>query len=196
MSRPDFTDSPWIRADGSVKLTDDWDAGSFKITALELSTDTISDQTGVGVTVDGMLIKDSKIHIGDNREIFFGDGDDGFIRWISLSGLLVLGLTPNPILQFKGSSPKSLFTGDVLISQPDASGAVSVLTMWQQDTGYAIVKYIGRSAVGDADRSLVKDANFSTPGALAGWVKVEIEDNRGAGIVDGNYWQPFYAIPT
>ena len=39
MARPDFTETPWLRADGSVALTDDWDAGSFKITAEQLAAD-------------------------------------------------------------------------------------------------------------------------------------------------------------
>lgn len=51
-----------LKIDGSVALTADWDAGAFKITAQELSTDTISEETAAaGVTVDGLLIKDGAI---------------------------------------------------------------------------------------------------------------------------------------
>jgi len=54
--------SGYLKADGTVPLTRDWDAGGYKITAKELSTDTISEElSGSGVTVDGVLIKDNHL---------------------------------------------------------------------------------------------------------------------------------------
>ena len=54
--------SAYLKKDGTVGLTADWDAGSHKITAQELSADIISEETpAAGVTVDGVLIKDSEV---------------------------------------------------------------------------------------------------------------------------------------
>lgn len=58
---------PYVETDGTSPLTGDWDAGSFKITAQELSTDTISEETSkTGVTVDGLLIKDGTAYLGND----------------------------------------------------------------------------------------------------------------------------------
>lgn len=48
--------------DGTIALTANWDAGAKKITSAEFSTDTISEEgSGNGVTIDGVLLKDSQV---------------------------------------------------------------------------------------------------------------------------------------
>ena len=39
------------------------------------------------------------------------------------------------------------------------------------------------------------DSDYGTPGALAGWIQVEIQDD-GNRVADGDYYIPFYAVPT
>ena len=49
----------------------------------------------------------------------------------------------------------------------------------------------------DVDRALVDAANFTTPGAIAGWLKINIQDDQSTDpITDGDYYIPFYAAPT
>jgi hypothetical protein len=58
-----------IDKDGSVALAADWDAGEYKITAKEFSTDTISEETlDAGVTIDGVLLKDSQLNTDQINE--------------------------------------------------------------------------------------------------------------------------------
>jgi len=64
------THSQYLNKDGSVALTSDWDVGSFKVTAQELATDTLSEETAdAGVTVDGVLIKDNQIYLENSESL-------------------------------------------------------------------------------------------------------------------------------
>ena len=48
-----------------------------------------------------------------------------------------------------------------------------------------------------ADRALVDAANFTTPGAIAGWLKINVQDDQATNpITDGDYYIPFYSVPT
>ena len=56
------THDAYLNKDGTVELTANWDAGAYKITSAELSTDVISEEgSASGVTVDSCLIKDGQV---------------------------------------------------------------------------------------------------------------------------------------
>lgn len=114
----------------------------------------------------------------------------------TLYGLYIDALT-------QGNTDIAIFTqggkhvlGDyVTIDQPSATGQQPVLSLDQADFDYVLVKVIATAEAASADRTLVADSDFGTPGALVGWVQIEIQDD-GNRITDGDYWVPFYATPT
>lgn len=64
----------YLLAAGTRALTANWDAGSFKITSLELSTDTVSEETAnAGVTVDGLLLRDASV-VSASTELTIASG--------------------------------------------------------------------------------------------------------------------------
>lgn len=82
------------------------------------------------------------------------------------------------------------------VVQSSVTGAVPVLTVHQQDLSEELIRFIGESAA-DATQSLVDATNMTTPGALAGWLKIYVQDDAASGaIADGVYFLPFYAAPT
>lgn len=84
----------------------------------------------------------------------------------------------------------------VHVVQGSTSGAQPVLTLNQADVDEDYLKIIGTSDT-SADRALVDAANFTTPGAIVGWLKINVQDDQAtAPIVDGDYYVPFYAVPT
>ncbi len=86
--------------------------------------------------------------------------------------------------------------GALTIDQASTTGAVPVLTVDQADVDEDFFKFIGTSDT-NVDRALVDAADFTTPGAIKGWLKINIQDDQGtAPIVDGDYYIPFYAAPT
>ena len=74
-------------------------------------------------------------------------------------------------------------------------GAKPVLVLDQADVDVVLMKVIGTAAAASADRTLVADSDYGTPGALVGWIQIEIQDD-GNRITDADYWVPFYATPT
>jgi hypothetical protein len=87
-------------------------------------------------------------------------------------------------------------TAKAHVAQSSTSGAIPVLTLDQADVDEDYVKVIGTSDT-SVDRALVDAANFTTPGAIAGWLKINVQDDQGTGpIADGDYYIPFYAAPT
>ena len=87
-------------------------------------------------------------------------------------------------------------SGQVYIDQPSTTGAQPVLVLDQADVDEDYMKIIGTSDT-SADRALVDAANFTTPGAIVGWLKINVQDDQGSGpITDGDYYIPFYAVPT
>ena len=92
--------------------------------------------------------------------------------------------------------PDAKITGIVDVDQADTAGAVPVITLDQADVDEDFFKFIGTSDT-NVDRALVDAANFTTPGAIVGWLKINLQDDQGtAPIVDGDYYIPFYAAPT
>jgi len=88
------------------------------------------------------------------------------------------------------------FTGRVNIIQSVTNAAAPVVTLDQADVDEDYFKFIGTSDT-SADRALVDAVNFTTPGAIVGWLKCNVQDDQAtAPIVDGDYYIPFYAVPT
>ncbi len=81
------------------------------------------------------------------------------------------------------------------VDQTSATGAVPVLALDQADVDVVLMKIIGTAAAASADRTLVADADYGTPGALVGWFQIEIDD-VGNRIADGDYYVPIYQVPT
>ena len=87
-------------------------------------------------------------------------------------------------------------TGALDVDQASTSGAVPVITVDQADVDEDFFKFIGTSDT-NVDRALVDAADFTTPGAIKGWLKINVQDDQGTDpIIDGDYYIPFYAAPT
>ncbi len=87
-------------------------------------------------------------------------------------------------------------TGALDVDQANASGAKPVITLDQADVDEDFFKFTGTSDT-NVDRALVDAVDFSTPGAIKGWLKINIEDVQATNpITDGDYYIPFYAVPT
>lgn len=86
--------------------------------------------------------------------------------------------------------------GQVHIDQSSTSGAIPVLVLDQADVDEDYLKIIGTSDT-NVDRALVDAVNFSTPGSIVGWLKINVQDDQATDpIVDGDYYIPFYAAPS
>ena len=85
--------------------------------------------------------------------------------------------------------------GQLHVDQSNAAGAQPVLVLDQADEDVVLMKIIGIAAAASADRTLVAAADYGTPGALVGWVQVEVQDD-GNRMADADYWMPLYATPT
>ena len=82
------------------------------------------------------------------------------------------------------------------MDQDNATAATPVLHLEQDDVDEDYFKFTGTSDT-SADRALVDAANFTTAGAIVGWLKINVQDEQGtAPITDGDYYIPFYAVPT
>lgn len=104
----------------------------------------------------------------------------------------LLRLTSTGLIGIGTATPTALVHAD----QSSATGAVPVLTVDQADVSEEFIRFIGTSTT-DASQSLVDAANMTTPGALAGWLKIYVRDDQATNpITDGAYYVPFYAAPT
>ena len=82
------------------------------------------------------------------------------------------------------------------IDQASTTAATPVLLLDQADVDEDYIKIIGISDT-SADRALVDAVDFSTIGALKGFLKINVQDDQATNpIVDGDYYIPFYAVPT
>ncbi|MCH8877795.1 MAG: hypothetical protein IIA89_13395 [Chloroflexi bacterium] len=82
------------------------------------------------------------------------------------------------------------------VDQTSTSGAKPVLLLDQADVDEDYFKIIGTSDT-SSDRALVDAADFTTPGAIVGWLKVNVQDDQATNpITDGDYYIPFYSAPT
>ena len=99
-------------------------------------------------------------------------------------------------LQWDETDTRWEYRTPVVIDQLSTTAALPVLTLDQADVDEDFFKFIGISDT-SVDRALVDAVNFTTPGAIVGWVKVNVQDDQGTDpIVDGDYYIPFYAAPT
>ena len=105
------------------------------------------------------------------------------------------------VMRLKGSTGNVGFgtvspAGQVHVDQASTSAAKPVMVLDQADVDEDYFKFIGTSDT-SADRALVDAANFTTPGAIVGWLKINVQDDQGSSpIADGDYYLPFYAVPT
>ena len=77
-----------------------------------------------------------------------------------------------------------------------AADALPVVTLEQTDIDEDYLKFIGTSDT-NVDRALVDAADFTTPGTIKGWLKINVQDDQATNpIVDGDYYIPFYSAPT
>lgn len=84
----------------------------------------------------------------------------------------------------------------VHIEQASLTAAIPVLTLDQSDLDEDFFKFIGKSST-LVDRALVDAVDFTTPGSIVGWLKINIQDDSPvAPIVNGDYYIPFYSAPT
>jgi len=82
------------------------------------------------------------------------------------------------------------------IDQSSTTAAKPVITLDQADIDEDYFKIIGTSDT-SVDRALVDAADFTTPGTIKGWLKINIQDDQGTNpIVDSDYYIPFYSAPT
>ncbi len=116
-------------------------------------------------------------HSGVDHGTLAGTGDDDHTQYLLIDGTRAM-------------------TGALDVDQPSTSGAVPVITVDQADVDEDFFKFIGTSDT-NVDRALVDAANFTTPGAIKGWLKINVQDDQATDpIVDGDYYIPFYAAPT
>lgn len=86
--------------------------------------------------------------------------------------------------------------GPITVDQSSSSGAVPVIVLNQADVDEDFFKFIGISDT-DVDRALVDAVNFTTPGTIQGWLKINIQDDQSTDpIADGDYYIPFYSAPS
>lgn len=116
-------------------------------------------------------------------------------------------------VRFEGDTDSNLFTtdastesasfgvavgshvGKLHVQQISTTGAKPVITLQQKDLSEEFMRIIGESAA-DNSQSLVDAVNLPIPGAIAGWYKLYVQDDAGAGaIADGVYYVPFYTTP-
>ncbi len=81
------------------------------------------------------------------------------------------------------------------VDQASATGAKPALILDQADVDQVLMKIIATAEAASADRTLVAASDFGTPGALVGWIQVNIQDD-GNRIADGDFYLPFYAAPS
>ena len=86
--------------------------------------------------------------------------------------------------------------GVVHIDQTSTTGAKPVLLLDQADVDEDFLSLDGTSVTTSADATLVEEAEVATPGALTGWFKVHVKDNRAGGIAEADYYIQLYAAPA
>lgn len=151
-----------------------------------------------------------------NSALYFGsplDNVGASIRWNYDEGLMTIGSrSSGAAVRFdSGNAGEVMRLDDALdilmgltsgnngklhIDQSSTTGAKPVLHLDQADVSEEFIKFTGTSTT-DASQSLIDAVDMTTPGALIGWFKVEIQDDQSTDpIPDGAYFVPFHAAPT
>ena len=182
----------YLLTTGGRTLTGDIDMGGNFITRVNAlsSTDTElifrATSSGASGQVIRMQVDDS---VGTLRNRLLLIGTNGDVEFYKDDGATLA-------LQWDESENRWEFTTPVVIDQLSTTEAAPVLTLDQADVDEDFFRFIGTSDT-NVDRALVDAANFTTPGAIVGWLKINVQDDQGtAPIVDGDYYVPFYAAPT
>lgn len=139
--------------------------------------------------------------IGDNCIVIGNNCPDGIYIDAAADGTIVGGNTgtvtdngTNTV--FLDNDQLGSIVGSLTVDQDSTTGAVPVLTLDQADVDEDFIKFIGTSDT-NVDRALVDAADFTTPGTVAGWLKINIQDDQGTNpITDGDYYIPFYSAPS
>ncbi len=182
----------WDESDDRWEFTTDLDMGGNFITRVNAlsSTDTElifrATSSGASGQVIRMQVDDSG---GTLRNRLLLIGTSGDVEFYKDDGATLS-------LQWDESDDRWEFTTPVVIDQLSTTEAAPVLTLDQADVDEDFFQFIGTSDT-NVDRALVDAVNFTTPGAIVGWLKVNVQDDQGTDpIVDGDYYVPFYAAPT
>jgi len=138
------------------------------------------------------------------------DAQSWYVRLTGADDFVVRDVTAgtNPFIVEEGCASGSLrvepdgvavnaaaATAQLHVDQSGAAAAKPVLHLDQADVDQVLMKIVGTASAASANRTLVDDGDFGTPGALVGWIQIEIDD-EGNRIPDGDYYIPFYATPT
>ena len=127
-----------------------------------------------------------------NRMVIAGAGD---VSLFKVDGATVSLLWDESDGRWEFNTPVTI-AGTLHVDQNSPTAAKPVIILDQADVDEDYFKFIGTSDT-NVDRALVDAANFTTPGAIVGWLKINVQDDQGtAPIVDGDYYLPFYAAPT
>ena len=103
------------------------------------------------------------------------------------------GLNPEVRIQ---NGIKVLSDGTATFASTDTSVGEPIMSLHQADVDEDFFKFVGTSDT-NVDRALVDAANFTTPGSIAGWLKILVFDDQSSSpIADGDYYLPFYTAPT
>lgn len=183
---------------GSPKLY--WDESENRM-AIEgqfaVLSDTVGDEYALTITNSGssgeffttrnrLGNRVFKLHQDGDGEAFFYVSDRNGNDWVTFRGDVETVIF--------GDDDTAL--GKLHLKQPSSSGGIAPLYLEQLDDDFAILAIEAESDSLSADESLVDAGDFTTPGSIAAWAKVTVNDRRVAGITDGNYWMPLYNIPT
>lgn len=135
------------------------------------------------------------IQIRDDDTIGYFTSENGGIGFGGNQGLNVNNFNISITTGNAALGSTGLADAKLKVDQRSTTGAIPVLYLDQADEDVVLMKVVGTAAAASADRTLVADADFGTPGALVGWIQIEIED-IGNRVADADYWVPFYATPT
>ena len=130
------------------------------LVAGEVKSDTISERTAaVGVTIDGLLIKDGEPVVADNKDIKFASGakierDDGHLKLTPENGKGIkvidkrlvnyVPLTEVQVLDLSGQGNVN-WTDLDLTAHTSAHAIAVMLTLWFTDSGSATADVYGQT---------------------------------------------------
>ncbi len=195
----------------SISFTDDPDTGAYR----EL-TNTVAWATGGTrrMRLDSVSLNSTKVntwklqHSGSSASTpaysFGSDENTGMHRVIAdVLGFSTGGTDRMDIRNGEVRIKVDLIVGrsatpgaTLHVDQDSLTGAKPVLLLDQADVDEDYIKIIGTSDT-SADRALVDAANFTTPGSIVGWLKIFVQDDQATDpITDGDYYIPFYSVPT
>jgi hypothetical protein len=196
--------------------------GDFAVNTNQLYVDTSTGYVGIGTTPGAKL---DVYGTGNERIYIRGTGTQGGgIKIIGANGsaaqLIVRDSPANGDLEFIDSDFANInvtipnlgglivnrgnvgigistgIDGKTHIAQSSTTAAIPVLTLDQADVDEDFFKFIGTSDT-NVDRALVDAADFTTPGSIVGWLKINIRDDQATNpIADGDYYLPFYSAPS